>query len=329
MNAQGTIGLSAHDREVLRVFLYALPCPYKAIQIPHFQNEASRLQLASFVKDTENLVKVDWHHKVLIVPNGLEYRTMKFLRSLRGASGEGNSALGCVMICDDPDHPKLTEFPVAIYHENGKSESRRMCRDCMLESLKTIVSGFFEGGPLWVERLLNQREKVLMIPLVDCNLNENGEFWPQVSLGGFLMSLCMDGVEMAKLVNIWVTGVYYHCLSTSPDFVTYCPQHHDSLYYLDGMGTRNIHCRKWGCPFSYCRACRTWSDREHECFKELSVERRCPKCLVPTYKTEGCNHMECPCGCHWCYACGQGFASSGEVYNHMVEVHGPYGWEDE
>mmetsp|Transcript_24356 Transcript_24356/g.36298 ORF Transcript_24356/g.36298 Transcript_24356/m.36298 type:complete len:546 (+) Transcript_24356:52-1689(+) len=31
--------------------------------------------------------------------------------------------------------------------------------------------------------------------------------------------------------------------------------------------------------------------------------RLCPGCSMRTNRTEGCNHMTCPCGYHWCYVC--------------------------
>ena len=30
----------------------------------------------------------------------------------------------------------------------------------------------------------------------------------------------------------------------------------------------------------------------------------CPGCAVPSVKAEGCNHMTCVCGAHWCWLCG-------------------------
>lgn len=34
----------------------------------------------------------------------------------------------------------------------------------------------------------------------------------------------------------------------------------------------------------------------------LTVE--CKKCKRRFFKDEGCNHMTCPCGQHYCYQCG-------------------------
>lgn len=50
--------------------------------------------------------------------------------------------------------------------------------------------------------------------------------------------------------------------------------------------------------------------------------RVCPKCKLPTQKTYGCDHMTCPCGAHWCWACGEKGADAREVYDHMRNVHG-------
>jgi len=31
--------------------------------------------------------------------------------------------------------------------------------------------------------------------------------------------------------------------------------------------------------------------------------KSCPSCSIRTHRIDGCNHMQCPCGYHWCYAC--------------------------
>jgi hypothetical protein len=47
----------------------------------------------------------------------------------------------------------------------------------------------------------------------------------------------------------------------------------------------------------------------------------CPSCNAPTIKSSGCNHIECVCGAHWCYECGDEFDED-EIYDHMDEEHG-------
>ncbi len=38
--------------------------------------------------------------------------------------------------------------------------------------------------------------------------------------------------------------------------------------------------------------------------------RCCPSCSIRTNRTEGCNHITCPCGYEWCYVCGSRWNSS-------------------
>ena len=56
--------------------------------------------------------------------------------------------------------------------------------------------------------------------------------------------------------------------------------------------------------------------------------RICPFCYRIIYKTKDCNHITCPCGNHWCYACplGKAFGSNNahRIYDHMTKMHG--GW---
>ncbi|KAA6388612.1 MAG: hypothetical protein EZS28_015861 [Streblomastix strix] len=68
-------------------------------------------------------------------------------------------------------------------------------------------------------------------------------------------------------------------------------------------------------------------DRQEEANKSLrlacqvAVEevliRHCPKCNFPTFKDRGNNAITCQNGCHWCYACGKGYNSNREVYDHF------------
>ncbi|KAF7563543.1 hypothetical protein G7046_g596 [Stylonectria norvegica] len=53
------------------------------------------------------------------------------------------------------------------------------------------------------------------------------------------------------------------------------------------------------------------------------VAKDCPRCGVATQKTYGCDHISCPCGAHWCYACGKDVGYD-KIYAHMSDEHG--GW---
>jgi hypothetical protein len=270
------------------------------------------------VKATGNVATIDIHHKAIIVPKHLELEGMKILRSLQMAEGDG-AALGCIMICDNPDRPVLTKFPLTIFHEDGRCDTRPMCRSCMIESLEVIAGSYFQGGNYKIEVLQSLADKLPMIPCVDCKANKQKEMWPQIPLGALLASLCMDSDEMAKLVEAWTVGVYHQTLHTSPEIVTFCPNHPDHPYLL---GTSQwFACRKLDCYLVYCPQCKSWHQRDRPCITE---GKKCPKCHVAIVKDGGCNHVTCRCGCHLCYACMAVFATPGECYSHLTHVHNGY-----
>ncbi|CAE8674833.1 unnamed protein product [Polarella glacialis] len=85
-----------------------------------------------------------------------------------------------------------------------------------------------------------------------------------------------------------------------------------------------VQCRDPACGIASCRWCREKDHRPLKCdevekdgevkirtfLEERMAEaslRRCPnpKCHKPYERTEGCNHIRCPCGTHSCYLCGQ------------------------
>ncbi|CAK4780669.1 unnamed protein product, partial [Aphanomyces euteiches] len=41
--------------------------------------------------------------------------------------------------------------------------------------------------------------------------------------------------------------------------------------------------------------------------------KSCPGCKTPTEKVDGCNHMTCVCGQHWCYVCCVGFDNADDT----------------
>ncbi len=57
---------------------------------------------------------------------------------------------------------------------------------------------------------------------------------------------------------------------------------------------------------------------------KLHEIKRCPSCKNGVIKAgNGCNHIRCRCGEHFCYKCLKGFGkTSGNIYNHMRSVHG-------
>jgi hypothetical protein len=48
--------------------------------------------------------------------------------------------------------------------------------------------------------------------------------------------------------------------------------------------------------------------------------KECPGCGVDVEKSSGCNHITCPCGTHWCWACRH-VGDATTIYDHMYAVH--------
>ena len=46
-----------------------------------------------------------------------------------------------------------------------------------------------------------------------------------------------------------------------------------------------------------------YEDSDYAFVAQLANARSCPGCSLRTQRTEGCNHMTCPCGYEWCYVC--------------------------
>ena len=48
-----------------------------------------------------------------------------------------------------------------------------------------------------------------------------------------------------------------------------------------------------------------------------ATSRACPSCRIGVFKTGGCNHMTCACGCHFCWTCGKDISGlPGGPYSH-------------
>ena len=44
-------------------------------------------------------------------------------------------------------------------------------------------------------------------------------------------------------------------------------------------------------------------DPEYTMVGQVANCRSCPGCTLRVHRTDGCNHMTCPCGTEWCYVC--------------------------
>jgi predicted RNA-binding Zn-ribbon protein involved in translation (DUF1610 family) len=51
--------------------------------------------------------------------------------------------------------------------------------------------------------------------------------------------------------------------------------------------------------------CKEFFPDEISCYAEVFHPQRCPSCRMLVEKEEGCNHITCHCGRHFCYRCGK------------------------
>ncbi|KXN86202.1 hypothetical protein AN958_10390 [Leucoagaricus sp. SymC.cos] len=64
-------------------------------------------------------------------------------------------------------------------------------------------------------------------------------------------------------------------------------------------------------------------ERKMEAWAAENNAKKCPSCRVWVEKTEGCHHMTCKCGIHFCWICS-GVFDPGRIYDHMTQAHGDW-----
>ena len=129
-------------------------------------------------------------------------------------------------------------------------------------------------------------------------------------------------------------------------FRSYLDQHTQELKYCTTPDCQQIYrhstnTRILQCPSCFSTICSACDEEAHEgmtcqerrlhkdpaeqdrLFNVWANEhgKQCPECGRVIEKNEGCNHMTCRCGAHFCWQCGESF-SAAEIYNHMAAAHG-------
>lgn len=90
-----------------------------------------------------------------------------------------------------------------------------------------------------------------------------------------------------------------HCDSCNVDFCGLC-QRPWANFYHPSKGHSGVSCVK------YARQCTVLeNDDGYAAVAFIAGARACPKCSIRVQRSDGCNHMTCPCGMEWCYVCGK------------------------
>jgi hypothetical protein len=264
--------------------------------------------------------RLDENYGVLIVPADEDAELQELLLKIQREDGRRFCYYKCPEGASEED---LVPEPLYLYNKDKTFEVLGVCRPCVLATLQETVAGFFNPNT----RLIN-REKMGMIPLKlepipsEPSEADGDQSWPSVPLGAAIWTYMSDKRTLAPYVRAWVTGCAEFAVNAAKHLVTSCPDHPLFVRRTPKPG-ESLKCNH--CDMMLCSLCSTWHKMDKACNMEsVPGSKRCPMCKVPVFKTEGCNHITCRCGCHWCYVCQAGFDSKGPVYDHMTAAHG--GW---
>ncbi len=108
--------------------------------------------------------------------------------------------------------------------------------------------------------------------------------------------------------------------------------HGDGFFYnRDSSNPRSAHYQRHQaspvCPAGhrFCQRCLDAHDGVCEDLRDEQLEhgfRRCPRCRIPIQKIDGCNHMTCSCGQHFCWLCSMPFAPTIGFYTRNEGYYG-------
>ena len=223
--------------------------------------------------------------------------------------------------CTDEDRIPVPA-PLFSFNQDSTVDEYVVCRDCMLLTLQDAMNMFFNQDThmLNIEAVMNRPDALPAIPSVDSQLIDD-EYWPTVPIGTLLYNLMSDRM-VAPYVKAWVTACARLAIRSAAHQVTFCPNHPMFPMRLPKNDDQTIKCPH--CNNMLCSICKTWHTMDEACQEDIPGAKRCPRCNLPTFKYTGCNRITCPCGCHWCYVCREGFDNPGACYSHMRATHGGY-----
>ena len=145
---------------------------------------------------------------------------------------------------------------------------------------------------------------------------------------------------MIKLENISLNRLS----ETNPDEISFCPT--PGCQYICYYDANVYHLECPLCKKSYCLKCKTeWHKnqtcQEYQEFHNMTYDekinqkkfddyvkgnkcKQCPTCKRWVEKNNGCDHISCLCGTHFCYRCGE-VRDSKNPYNHRCPDKPRYG----
>ena len=95
-----------------------------------------------------------------------------------------------------------------------------------------------------------------------------------------------------------------HCSSCNVYFCGLCLRPWSNFY--TGKNHSGTSCSRYNRQFESIDG---GNDDGYAAVAFSSNARRCPGCSIRIQRSEGCNHMTCPCGMEWCYVCGKNWSN--------------------
>lgn len=186
------------------------------------------------------------------------------------------------------------------------------CRLCLVEQCESAIKNH-DSFPICCA-YEGCRAPILLTDLRSLLTSEKLEELFRASVGGFV---ALSG------------GMYRFC--PSPD----CP----SVYRVADPGSRGepflcgacyvetcTRCHLEYHPYLSCEMYREFKEDPDSSLKVWCKDKvnvkTCPSCGFTIEKLEGCNHIECRCGKHVCWACLEFFGTGDDCYSHLRSVHG-------
>jgi hypothetical protein len=140
-----------------------------------------------------------------------------------------------------------------------------------------------------------------------------------------------------QVFQVLVEVAFRSYLTQHAQELKFCKTPDCQQIYRHNPNTRKI----LQCPSCFSTICSACDEEAHEgmtcqerrlhkdpaeqdrLFNEWANEhgKQCPECRRIIEKSEGCNHMACPCGAHFCWQCGKSFSAT-TIYDHMHTAHG-------
>ncbi|KAF5362190.1 hypothetical protein D9756_002178 [Leucocoprinus leucothites] len=136
-----------------------------------------------------------------------------------------------------------------------------------------------------------------------------------------------------------MTAAFTSHIDKNPETFRYCITPDCSQVYRVTVLPHELQCPS--CFYEICTACHVEGhagmtcaekcqhknpeeqERLLEAWANQNNVKRCPSCRVWVEKIEGCHHISCKCGTHFCWICS-GVFEGNRIYDHMTEAHGDW-----